>query len=85
MSIERLSKYLKEQGNKIALALGDFVLIKQIGQGGNGLVYEAKLLDKIVAVKFLITKATGKTRQQNLARFLAEYFNIITMDNLLTL
>ena len=82
MSIERLSKYLKEQGNKIALALGDFVLIKQIGQGGNGLVYEAKLLDKIVAVKFLITKATGKTRQQNLARFLAEYFNIITMDNL---
>lgn len=82
MSIERLSKYLKTKGDKIILTLGEFLLTNQIGQGGNGLVYEANFLDKIVAIKFLITEATGKTKQQKQERFIAEYYNIITINDL---
>jgi len=82
MSIERLSSYLKEQGNIVKLALGSFSLTKIIGQGGNGLVYEANLQERVLALKFLITEATGESREQKLSRFLAEYFNIIIMDDL---
>jgi serine/threonine protein kinase len=82
MSIAKLSKFIKNSSNKINLALGEFTLTKQLGQGGNGLVYEANFLDQIVAIKFLITEATGKSKQQKLQRFLAEYFNIVKINDL---
>lgn len=82
MSIIRLSKYIKKQGHKISLALGDFVLTEKIGQGGNGLVYEATILGKKVAIKFLATYTTGKSRKGKVDRFLAEYFNIVTVEDL---
>jgi len=82
MSIERLSKYLKQQGYKLSLSLGEFNLSKtSLGQGGNALVYEASFLQKVVAIKFLITESTGNTRSQKLKRFLAEYFNIISIHD----
>ncbi|MCW3084966.1 MAG: hypothetical protein JWP12_2332 [Bacteroidetes bacterium] len=82
MSTDRLTKHIKNNKNKIPLALGTFILTQPIGQGGNGLVYEATLFDKSVALKFLITDAKGKTKQKKVDRFLAEYFNIITVNDL---
>jgi serine/threonine-protein kinase len=81
MSIERLSKYIKYNKNKIVLSLGEFQLSKQIGLGGNGLVYKASINGKEVAIKFLTTNATGQTKQTKLERFIAEYFNVITLEN----
>lgn len=76
---EKLLEHIKLNGKKINLLLGDFELTKVIGQGGNGIVYEAKLGSKIVAIKFLVTEITGNSKAQKLKRFVAEYFNIITI------
>jgi hypothetical protein len=51
MEKERLDRYLKLEKYKITLSLGDFVLTTQpIGQGGNGVVYEAKINAQILNV-----------------------------------
>ena len=42
----------------------------RIGQGGNGLVYLAKINEKEIAIKFLIADSERK-----LVRFKSEYFN----------
>ena len=42
----------------------------RIGQGGNGLVYSAKINEKDIAIKFLISDSERK-----LSRFKSEYFN----------
>lgn len=82
MEKKRLIDYFKGNGYKISLALGEIQLTKEpIGQGGNGVVYEATVNDKIVAIKFLVTEATGNSRKQKLNRFIAEYFNVITIKN----
>jgi Serine/threonine protein kinase len=81
MSIERLSKYIKSNENKIVLSLGEFQLIRQIGLGGNGLVYKASINGKEVAIKFLTTNASGHTKHTKQERFIAEYFNVITLEN----
>ncbi len=82
MSLDRVRKYIKSKSNKISLVLGDFELIKPIGQGGNGLVYEAQIQGKTVAIKFLLTDASGSSKEQKQKRFLAEYFNVVTIDDL---
>ena len=75
MKPEQLIKYFKQHLDKIDLAMGQFTLIECIGQGGNGLVYEANLLGEVVAIKFLLIEGNGQTKNKKLKRFLAEYFN----------
>lgn len=48
----------------------------RIGQGGNGLVYLAKINDKEIAIKFLISDSERK-----LTRFKSEYFNTNYVKN----
>lgn len=73
--LQIISKYIKDNNNSINTLLGDIVALKQIGQGGNGLVYEGTLHGKIVAIKFLVSDDN-----QKLIRFKAEYFNINTLQ-----
>lgn len=82
MKPEQLIKYFKQHLDKIDLAMGQFTLIECIGQGGNGLVYEANLLGEVVAIKFLLIEGNGQTKNKKLKRFLAEYFNVIMLENL---
>jgi serine/threonine protein kinase len=79
--IKRFSEYIKKSDNTISLTLGEIKLQKILGQGGNGIVYSGKILDKNIALKFLISDATGNTLETKTKRFLAEYFNIVTIDN----
>ena len=58
-SKQRLLNQIKKLGNKIDLTLGEFNNLKQIGQGGNSVVYAATLIDKQIAIKFLLTEETG--------------------------
>ena len=81
MSFERLSRYLNSVSFNITLTLGDFNLTRPLGQGGNGVVYGAAINDKDVAIKFLVTDAIGGTKNTKIRRFLAEYFNIITIED----
>lgn len=71
-----ISASIKENGNSIITILGEIKSMKQIGQGGNGLVYSGQLNGKDVAVKFL-TEA-GKRK---LDRFKAEYYNVKLLPN----
>ena len=48
----------------------EFTNNSRIGQGGNGLVYLAKINEKEVAIKFLISDSKSKA-----IRFQSEYFN----------
>lgn len=45
------------------------------------MVYEANINGNTVAIKFLVTEATGNSKSRKLARFVAEYFNIITISD----
>ncbi len=64
------------------MALGEFIINNTpLGQGGNGIVYETIINEKTVAVKFLLSDSSGKTKEQKTKRFLSEYFNIVTMDD----
>lgn len=75
MELKTISAYIKSHQNSIKTLLGDISNLKQIGQGGNGLVYEGKLYEKTVAIKFLVSD-----NNQKLTRFKAEYFNINTLQ-----
>lgn len=81
MIIKRFSKYIKDKNKIITLTLGEVELIEILGQGGNGIVYSGKILDEIIALKFLITEATGKILKTKTSRFLAEYFNVVTIED----
>lgn len=75
MTIEQIEKVLLEyikNNNGIISTFGklEFLPSDRIGQGGNGLVYIAKLNGKKVAIKFLITDSTRKVN-----RFKSEFFN----------
>ena len=54
----------------------EFTNSNRIGQGGNGLVYLAKINEKEVAVKFLISDSERK-----IIRFKSEYFNTNYVKN----
>lgn len=72
MEIKTVTKYIKDNGRVLDTCLGEITNLKQIGQGGNGLVYEGNLRGKDVAIKFLIENNQGK-----IERFKSEYFNVI--------
>ena len=81
-TISRLVKEIKKTKSKITLSLGEFVIQNPpLGQGGNGIVYEATINGKSVALKFLLTDSTGKTKEQKIKRFLSEYFNVVTLSD----
>lgn len=80
MITKRFSKFLKKNNKIIHLALGEVQLQNVLGQGGNGIVYSGKILDEIIALKFLISDGSGNTLKSKINRFLAEYFNVITLD-----
>lgn len=54
----------------------EFTNSNRIGQGGNGLVYLAKINEKEIAIKFLISNSKSKIN-----RFKSEYFNINYIKN----
>lgn len=80
MNTKDLIQYFKSQNNTIQADLGEITIGKQIGQGGNGLVFKASLFGKEVAIKFLLTEAMGNSKLTKEKRFLAEYFNVNTIE-----
>ncbi len=78
----RIINHLKDNNYTIKLALGDFKFKpKKIGEGPNGLVYEAYTNNRFVAIKFLIADDTGNSKEERNKMFLLEYFKIITLDD----
>ena len=77
---ERFSRYLKDNKNKIQLSVGEINLIDKIGEGGNGIVYKGEIFGKTFAFKFLLSNTSGKSLKTKTERFLAEYFNIVTIE-----
>lgn len=80
ISKEELEEFFKSINNSLSLSLGSCQILEQIGKGGNGVVYRAKLFDKVIALKFLLSKDFGCIKDQRLKRFLEEYINIISLD-----
>ena len=66
-----LRKFIKKNNKKIQFQLGEASNLKELGEGGNGLVYSGILNEQEVAIKFLVEDGNRK-----LTRFKAEYFNI---------
>lgn len=81
--LNRFFEYLKKCDHTVSLTLGEIKLHKILGQGGNGVVYSGEFLSNTIALKFLITDATGSKLESKNKRFLAEYFNIVTVENTL--
>lgn len=79
--IKRFTEHIRKCDNIISLTIGECELQRVLGQGGNGIVYSGKILDKNLALKFLISDSTGNTLETKNKRFLAEYFNIATIEN----
>ena len=77
----RFTKYIKENSKKINLTIGEITLSRILGEGGNGIVYSGEVLDNTIALKFLLSEAKGKSFETKSNRFLAEYFNIVTIRN----
>lgn len=69
-----ISNYIKKHKQAINLQLGNFSSLKQIGEGGNALVYSAELLEKKVALKILT-----KNEKTKKGRFKAEFFNTMQL------
>ena len=78
---KHFSNYIKQNKNKLKLAIGEVTLIKKIGEGGNGIVYKCLIQEKEIAIKFLLSDSTGQSLEQKKTRFLSEYFNVATLDN----
>ncbi|MCM3024657.1 protein kinase domain-containing protein [Heyndrickxia ginsengihumi] len=73
----RISSIIKNKNNSITLTLGEVSNLKQIGQGGNGLVYAGIQNNEEVAIKFLVED----TKSSKLERFKAEYFNVNLIED----
>ncbi|WP_286162593.1 protein kinase [Bacillus sp. AFS029533] len=69
-----VSEFIKQSNGTINLSLGEVSDLKQIGQGGNGLVYGGIQNNQEVAIKFLV-----ENNMRKLQRFKAEYFNVNLM------
>ncbi len=72
--IQKISKYINNNGKTLSTTIGTVVRLEQIGQGGNSIVFAGIMHGKPVAVKVFTEKRTSK-----LTRFKAEYFNIQTL------
>ncbi|MGG2103911.1 protein kinase domain-containing protein [Lysinibacillus pakistanensis] len=74
---KEVSSFIKQNKNSIILKLGEVSDLKQIGQGGNGLVYSGIQNNQEVAIKFLVENK----QSSKLQRFKAEYFNINLLED----
>lgn len=72
-----VSSFIKQNNYTLTLTLGDINDLKQIGQGGNGLVYSGVQNNQEVAIKFLVEN----NQSNKLQRFKAEYFNINLLED----
>ncbi|MEC1525439.1 protein kinase [Neobacillus niacini] len=70
--VTRVRRFIKKNKGSIISLLGEISNLKEIGQGGNGLVYGGVQNNQEVAIKFLVEDS----RKSKLQRFKAEYFNI---------
>lgn len=77
---KRFLQFIKERNKLITLTLGEVQLLVVLGRGGNGIVYSGKILDETIALKFLISDASGNKLKTKTNRFLAEYFNVVTIE-----
>ena len=64
------------RSNSLHSSLGNLKVQREIGEGGNGLVYEGILYELPVAIKFLINPDKHK-----LTRFKAEYLNVVMLPS----
>ncbi len=78
---KRFGSYLKANNNKISLNVGKVSLIEKIGEGGNGIVYSAEIYNHTFAIKFLLSDSSGDSLKIKAERFLAEYFNIVSIND----
>lgn len=69
-----LRRFLKD--NNLQSSLGEVTITREIGEGGNGLVFEGTLHDTPIAIKFLINPDRHK-----LTRFQAEYLNVVMLPS----
>ena len=77
-SLKALNEYIMKNNGRIKGRFCDINDLKQIGQGGNAMVFSGKIANNNVAVKFLINSESKKIK-----RFIAEYINIaLKRDNL---
>lgn len=61
---EKLNNYLKSENYTLDIDIGEIKINKTLlGEGGNGVVYEGHLLNYSVALKFLVTEATGNSKK----------------------
>jgi len=74
MSLKDIFRKHIKSTKTITTMLGEIDFNKEIGEGGNGIVYSCRLHDKDVAVKVLVTDNKDKK-----TRFKAEYFNIVIL------
>lgn len=66
----KLRDFIKNN-KKVITSLGEVEELREIGEGGNGLVYSGLLNSESIAIKFLVESDSKK-----LIRFKAEYFNL---------
>lgn len=71
--IQKICLQIRKDKNINSL-LGNINDMKQVGQGGNAVVYQGVLNGQSVAIKILV--GAGAEKQE---RFRAEYFNIVTL------
>ncbi|MDM5338487.1 protein kinase [Fictibacillus enclensis] len=75
--VSMISDLIKQNNKSMNSSLGIISDLKQIGQGGNGLVYGGLQNNQGVAIKFLVENS----RSSKLQRFKAEYFNINLLED----
>ncbi|WP_200974453.1 protein kinase [Echinicola sp. 20G] len=73
---------MKSRKKKVALAIGEVEIKEKLGQGGNGVVYSGQILGETLAFKFLLSNTSGESLGRKNQRFLAEYFNVMTLSDL---
>ncbi|PIC83026.1 protein kinase [Sporosarcina sp. P1] len=75
--LTRLRRFVKQNKKSVILSLGEVSNLKEIGQGGNGLVYGGVQNNHEVAIKFLVEDNS----ERKIKRFKAEYFNIVLLED----
>lgn len=73
----KIRTYINENNKILDLQLGSFTNVTSIGEGGNGLVFEASYLDIPVVLKILVENHRDSKKN----RFKAEFFNIMMLES----
>lgn len=74
---KKISSFIKCKDNNITFPWGTITDLRQIGQGGSGLVYSGKYNENDVILKFFYKDSFGN----DFERFKNEYFNIQLLEN----